>query len=53
MARLLDPKKNGQYPFQYRSSAATDVRLTWEAARKQMEANAKEKEAKVTSMRKK
>lgn len=28
MARLLDTKVRGSYPFQYRNSAATDVRAT-------------------------
>ena len=35
MARLLDPKKNGAFPFEYRSSAATDVRKTFERIREQ------------------
>ena len=33
MARLFDPKKDGKYPFEYRDSSSTDVRLTWARAR--------------------
>ena len=43
MSRLLDPKKNGEYPFKYKSAAATDVKATWEAARKRMEAEKQSK----------
>ena len=44
--RLLDKKVNGEYPFQYRSAAATDVKKTWEEARKRMEEE-KAKRAKI------
>jgi hypothetical protein len=32
MARLLDPRRRGQkrFPFEYRNSATTDVRATWD-----------------------
>jgi len=38
MSRLLDPKKNGTFPFEYRNSANTDVRVTWERAKKEQAA---------------
>ena len=33
MSRLLDPKKNGVFPFEYRNSSSTDVKATFEKAR--------------------
>lgn len=38
MSRLLDKKVNGQFPFNYRPAAATDVKQTWAEAKKRMEA---------------
>lgn len=38
MARLSDPKVNGKYPFQYTSSAATDLAATFERVRKRNKA---------------
>lgn len=36
MSRLLDPKgKDGKYPFDYKSSAATDVRETFERIKRE------------------
>lgn len=42
MAKLLDPKKNGRYPFQYRKAAETDVRKTFERARREQQKKAEE-----------
>lgn len=49
MARLLDPKKRGQkrFPFEYRNSANTDVRITWAKARDEQQKNQQEVAAKV------
>ena len=52
MSRLLDPKKNGQFPFSYRPAASTDVRLTFEAARKRMEEEKAKTEQIVKQIRK-
>ena len=30
MSRLLDPKANGKFPFDYKTAAQTDVRATWD-----------------------
>ena len=38
MSRLLDPKKNGEFPFKWVPSASTDVRETWAKARAKLEA---------------
>lgn len=40
MSRLLDPKKDGKYPFEYRNSASTDVRATLEKARQRQKEEA-------------
>jgi len=49
MARLLDPKRRGQkkFPFEYRNSANTDVRITWDKARKVRQENEAERIVKV------
>ena len=49
VARLLDPKRKGDkaFPFEYRNSAKTDVRVTWARARKERERNAAEVLVKV------
>ena len=54
MARLLDPlnKATGKFPFEYRNSANTDVRVTWQRARDAMKQNAEEVKAKVKPMKK-
>ena len=50
MSRLLDPKgKDGQFPFEYRDSATTDVRKTWERARLEQQKS----QAKVCPMKRK
>lgn len=41
MSRLLDPKdKDGKFPFEYRDSTNTDVRKTWDLARRKQQADA-------------
>ena len=50
MSRLLDKPVNGQYPFTYRNSAATDVTRTWAEARKRMEEE-KDKRAPVCQLK--
>lgn len=34
MARLLDKKRGGRYPFRYRSAAETDLRATFARLRR-------------------
>lgn len=34
MARLLDKKRGGKYPFQYRSAAETDLKATFARLRR-------------------
>lgn len=34
MARLLDKKRGGRYPFRYRNAAETDIRATFAKLRK-------------------
>ena len=40
MARLLDPKKNGVFPFEYRNSSSTDLKETFEKARRKQKEEA-------------
>lgn len=43
MSRLLDKRRaDGTFPFEYRSSAATDLRETFERIRKQQQARTTE-----------
>lgn len=51
MSRLLEKKKDGKYPFQYRDSASTDVAVTWQRAREQLEKDKKECEEKVREIK--
>ena len=37
MSRLLDPKKDGAYPFRYTNSASTSVKETIERAKRRIE----------------
>ena len=54
MARLLDPKKNGRWPFEYTPSAETDLRYLrskFKRIQRQQKANATERAAKVAPLK--
>ena len=51
MSRLLDPKRDGKYPFEYRNSASTDVRQTIEKARQRQKEEAAQRLKNVISRR--
>lgn len=54
MSRLLDPKKNGRYPFKYRPAARTNLaarfRLELRRLRRERLDNATERAEKVSSL---
>ena len=50
-AWLLDPRrKDGSFPFEYRNSASTDVRETFERIRREQQANQQEAAVKVKTI---
>lgn len=51
MSRLLDPKKNGAFPFVYRNSSSTDVKATIEKARQKQKEEAAQRLKNVISRR--
>ena len=51
MARLLDPKKNGRWPFEYVPSAETDLRSKFRRIQREQKANATERAAKVAPLK--
>lgn len=50
-SRLLDPKKDGAYPFKYRNSASTDIAKTWAEARARIEKEQQARAAKVSEIK--
>jgi hypothetical protein len=54
MARLLDPRRRGQkrFPFEYRNSATTDVRATWDKLKPGWNKTPEKKPARVVPIKK-